>query len=233
MSFYGYTISYVYLVMPRKSGDLELTQFTRGRVIGLLECGVLTQREVAAKVGCSQANVFRLWQKWKSCGHCDNDTREGRARLTDDRDDRHIRREIILHRFRPYSILCHSLPVKLARRTLNQRALDLGYRSCRPLLVSLSLCHNNIFASSGVGSIRMMISPTGGESFSQMNRASHCNMQMAVFEFTGVARSVITQNVFWNTTSMVVVESWCGAPLGTIANLVLSSSKVTSIQNAT
>jgi hypothetical protein len=119
--------------MPRKSGDRELSPFSRGRLVGLIEAG-MSQRSVAARLECSQGTVSLQWNQWQSSGHCISKPREGRPRVTTVRDDRRIRVAIIRNRFTSYRLLRASIHLSVSRQTVNRRAVEMGYRSRRPLV---------------------------------------------------------------------------------------------------
>lgn len=130
--------------MPRKAGDNELDDFSRGRIIGLVEGGC-SQRVVANKIGCSQGTVSLIWNKWLSTGSAAIAPRVGRPRLSNARDDRRIRMAIIRDRFRSYRMLRYKLAVQVSRRTLNRRAQELGYSSHKPIVrISLTATHRNL-----------------------------------------------------------------------------------------
>lgn len=86
------------------SGRHETCQFERGRIVGLLECG-LSQVEVAQRVGRSRCAVQGIWKKWKETHACANLPRSGRPRLTSNRDDRMLVRTVKNNRFVPYRLL--------------------------------------------------------------------------------------------------------------------------------
>ena len=116
--------------MPRKTGDLELTDILRGRIVSLLESETMSQRQVASRVGRSQFTVRRLWNQWQTHGHCDNNARSGRLRLT---NERIIRITVIRKRFASYRRLASCLPFPISRRTLNRWGLQMGYRAFRSM----------------------------------------------------------------------------------------------------
>lgn len=119
----------------------ELSQFERGRIIGLLECG-LSKAEVARRVRHSRCAVRYAWNKWKAENACDNLPRPGRPRLTNDRDERMLVKCVRNNRFVPYRILAANFAVKVSRVTFNRRALQFGYNSRRPLIrIPLSPSH--------------------------------------------------------------------------------------------
>ena len=90
--------------MPRAGGDLELADFTRGRIVDLLEGG-LSQCRVAEIVGCSQQTVSNVWRRWKSTGSCAVAQRHVRPCINSSREVREIRMAIIRDRFRSYRMI--------------------------------------------------------------------------------------------------------------------------------
>ncbi|GFX17695.1 HTH_Tnp_Tc3_2 domain-containing protein [Trichonephila clavipes] len=84
----------------------QLTDFDRGRIIGLREAG-WSNRRIGRHLGRSDMVVARCWQQWIECT-----VGSGRPRNTNDRED-HIQ--------------CHQ------EKTIRRRLTEVGLRSRRPL----------------------------------------------------------------------------------------------------
>ncbi|GFV17463.1 HTH_38 domain-containing protein [Trichonephila clavipes] len=69
----------------------QLTDFDRGRIIGLREAG-WSNRRIGRHLGRSDMVVARCWQQWITEGRVHRRGGSGRPRNTNDREDRAIRR---------------------------------------------------------------------------------------------------------------------------------------------
>ncbi|GFV09960.1 HTH_38 domain-containing protein [Trichonephila clavipes] len=69
----------------------QLTDFDRGRIIGLREAG-WSNRRIGRHLGRSDMVVARCWQQWITEGRVYRRGGSGRPRNTNDREDRAIRR---------------------------------------------------------------------------------------------------------------------------------------------
>lgn len=87
--------------MTKSIGAIELSQFERGRIIGLLEAGI-SQTKVALKVNRSRNAVQRVWKRWLETGKNEAMPRSGRPRNSTLRDDRRLMKVIRLNRMSSY-----------------------------------------------------------------------------------------------------------------------------------
>ncbi|GFW41086.1 transposable element Tc1 transposase [Trichonephila clavipes] len=71
----------------------QLTDFDRGRIIGLREAG-WSNRRIGRHLGRSDMVVARCWQQWITEGRVYRRRGSGRPRNTNDREDRAIRRAV-------------------------------------------------------------------------------------------------------------------------------------------
>ncbi|GFT53549.1 transposable element Tcb2 transposase [Trichonephila clavipes] len=71
----------------------QLTDFDRGRIIGLREAG-WSNRRIGRHLGRSDMVVARCWQQWITEGRVYRRGGSGRPRNTNDREDRAIRRAV-------------------------------------------------------------------------------------------------------------------------------------------
>ncbi|GFW32887.1 HTH_Tnp_Tc3_2 domain-containing protein [Trichonephila clavipes] len=114
----------------------QLTDFDRGRIIGLREAG-WSNRRIDRHLGRSDMVVARCWQQWITEGRVYRRGGSGRPRNTNDREDRAIRRVgtsapttslASIQRHLPPSR--HPVP---SRETIRRRLTEVGLRSRRPL----------------------------------------------------------------------------------------------------
>ncbi|GFV33515.1 transposable element Tc1 transposase [Trichonephila clavipes] len=114
----------------------QLTDFDRGRIIGLREAG-WSNRRIGRHLGRSDMVVARCWQQWITEGRVYRRGGSGRPRNTNDREDRAIRRVATsapttllasIQRHLPPSR--HPVP---SRETIRRRLTEVGLRSRRPL----------------------------------------------------------------------------------------------------
>ncbi|GFW23492.1 transposable element Tcb2 transposase [Trichonephila clavipes] len=114
----------------------QLTDFDRGRIIGLREAG-WSNRRIGRHLGRSDMVVARCWQQWIREGRVYRRGGSGRPRNTNDREDRAIRR---VATSAPTTLLAsiqrHLLPSRHpvpSRETIRRRLTEVGLRSRRPL----------------------------------------------------------------------------------------------------
>ncbi|GFV32728.1 HTH_Tnp_Tc3_2 domain-containing protein [Trichonephila clavipes] len=72
----------------------QLSEFERGRIIGLKEGG-WTNRRIARHMGRRHAAIRRYWQEWVDNGKFQRHDRSGRPRATADLEDRLIVRSAV------------------------------------------------------------------------------------------------------------------------------------------
>ncbi|GFW98933.1 HTH_Tnp_Tc3_2 domain-containing protein [Trichonephila clavipes] len=74
------------IVMAQKK---HLKVFSRGRIIGRLECG-RTQPEVSEELGIAQSVISRLWQRFQDDGNMSRSYSISRPRVTMPNEDRYF-----------------------------------------------------------------------------------------------------------------------------------------------
>lgn len=116
----------------------QLSEFERGRIIGMMEAG-LSARRVASHLGRSDSTVRRCWDQWIRERSHTRRPGSGRPRQTNSREDRHIIRHA---RVAPTSSLstiqtqvAPSLQAPVSVRTVARRLSEGHLVSRRPLRV--------------------------------------------------------------------------------------------------
>ncbi|GFY19613.1 HTH_Tnp_Tc3_2 domain-containing protein [Trichonephila clavipes] len=114
----------------------QLTDFDRGRIIGLREAG-WSNRRIGRHLGRSDMVVARCWQQWITEGRVYRRGVSGRPRNTNDREDRAIRRVATLAPTTSLASIQRHLPPSRhpvpSRETIRRRlteAVSTGF--CRP-----------------------------------------------------------------------------------------------------
>ncbi|GFS89744.1 transposable element Tc1 transposase [Trichonephila clavipes] len=74
-----------------KEKSQQLTEFERGRIIGLRE-GEFSYRAIGARVQPNNSTVMRVWKQWTDEHRTTRETGSGRRKVTSVRDDRHLLR---------------------------------------------------------------------------------------------------------------------------------------------
>ncbi|GFX31726.1 HTH_38 domain-containing protein [Trichonephila clavipes] len=114
----------------------QLTDFDRGRIIGLREAG-WSNRRIGRHLGRSDMVVARCWQQWITEGRVYRHGGSGRPRNTNDREDRAIRRVATSAPTTPLASIQRHLPPSRhpvpSRETIRRRLTEVGLRSRRPL----------------------------------------------------------------------------------------------------
>ncbi|GFV84330.1 transposable element Tc1 transposase [Trichonephila clavipes] len=109
----------------------QLTDFDRGRIIGLREAG-WSNRRIGRHLGRSDMVVARCWQQWITEGRVYRRGGSGRPRNTNDREDRAIRRVATSAPTTSLASIQRHLPPSRhpvpSRETIRQCRLDF----CRP-----------------------------------------------------------------------------------------------------
>ncbi|GFT91032.1 transposable element Tcb1 transposase [Trichonephila clavipes] len=128
----------------------QLTDFDRGRIIGLREAG-WSNRRIGRHLGRSDMVVARCWQQWITEGRVYRRGGSGRPRNTNDREDRAIRRVATSAPTTSLASIQRHLPPSRhpvpSRETIRRRLTEVGLRSRRPLRrLPLTPHHKNLSA---------------------------------------------------------------------------------------
>lgn len=131
--------------MAQRTGRSQLSEFDRGRIVGMLEGG-LSQREVARRIGCSRPSVKKWWDRFQETGRGKRKAGSGRPRLSDGRDDRYLVQYVKRHRFlssqryrQQWRQACN---IRASQSTVNKRLVSAKLRAYRPAIrIPLSPAH--------------------------------------------------------------------------------------------
>ncbi|GFX49099.1 transposable element Tc1 transposase [Trichonephila clavipes] len=114
----------------------QLTDFDRGRIIGLREAG-WSNRRIGRHLGRSDMVVARCWQQWITEGRVYRRGGSELPRNTNDREDRAIRRVATSAPTTSLASIQRHLPPSRhpvpSRETIRRRLTEVGLRSRRPL----------------------------------------------------------------------------------------------------
>jgi transposase len=121
----------------RRSHYQQLTEFERGRIIGLREGG-FSFREIAERLSRNASTVHECWQQWSREGTASRRPGSGRPRSTTEREDRRVRRMAVASRTASAAEIRAAVGTTVTQRTVNNRLLEgqLGARrpvACIPL----------------------------------------------------------------------------------------------------
>ena len=115
--------------MPR------LSEVDRERAMGMLEGG-LSKRDVARRVGCHVATIYRLEDRVRETGTTKDRPRSGRPRVTSARQDRRIVRQHINEPMTPATHTASRTPgirnPRISSKTVIRRLAERGLRAYRP-----------------------------------------------------------------------------------------------------
>lgn len=110
----------------------QLSDFERGRLVGLREAG-WSYRRIAEQIGREVSVVVRWWRRWSE-QHCHTRRRgTGAHRRTDERTDRRVRRTALSSRTSTASQIRASVAPEVTVRTIRNRLLEAGLRARVPL----------------------------------------------------------------------------------------------------
>jgi transposase len=122
----------------RRAHYQHVTQFERGRIIGMREAG-LSYRAIAHRVGRNVATVLRCCHAWFEEGRHQRVRGTGPRRRTTDRQDRHLRFLALRDRFSTTREVAnawyHAVERPIAMSLIYRRIRSFGIRSYRPHLV--------------------------------------------------------------------------------------------------
>lgn len=68
----------------------RLSEADRNRIIGMLQAG-LSKSEVAKRMNCTRATIYRTWARFQQLGNVRTLPRSGRPKVTTRNQDRYIR----------------------------------------------------------------------------------------------------------------------------------------------
>ena len=110
----------------------QLSEFERGRIIGLREGG-FSFRDIAERLGRDVSTVHDCWQQWSREGTVSRRPGSGRIRTISEREDRCIRRMAVADRTASAAAITASVGPKGTQRTLRNRLLEEQLRARRPV----------------------------------------------------------------------------------------------------
>ncbi|GBM29648.1 hypothetical protein AVEN_125295-1 [Araneus ventricosus] len=116
----------------RRSHYEQLTEFERGRVIGLREGG-FSFRDIAERLGRNVSTVHDCWVRWSRDGTASRRPGSGRPRGTTEREDRRIRRTAVSHRTASAAEIRAAVGTTVTQRTVRNQLLDVQLRARRPV----------------------------------------------------------------------------------------------------
>jgi transposase len=130
-NFFFFFIFYAKMVKTK-----ELTDFERGKVIGLHEAGD-SERTISAKTGYGKTTIHNIITKYHKTGAVSIAPRSGRPKKLTERDKRHLKIIIAKNRREPEEkireIFIESTENTVCRRTMQESLYEMGYNSCTAL----------------------------------------------------------------------------------------------------
>lgn len=116
----------------RRSHYQQLTEFERGRVVGLREGG-FSFRDIAERLGRNVSTVHECWQQWSREGTASRRPGSGRPRGTTEREDRRVRRMAVANRTASAAEIRAAVGTTVTQRTVTNRLLQGQLRARRPV----------------------------------------------------------------------------------------------------
>lgn len=132
----------------RRKPYQQLTEFVRGRIVGMREGG-FSYRKIAARTQCNATTVMRVWKKWTEENQTRRKPGSGARNSTTARDDRHLIRMAVTDRTASSRVLAQrwstATGVLLSSSTVRRRLLQHELRARVPLRrIPLSLNHRRL-----------------------------------------------------------------------------------------
>ncbi|GFX95561.1 HTH_Tnp_Tc3_2 domain-containing protein [Trichonephila clavipes] len=109
-----------------------LSEFERGRIIGLKEAGWVNRR-IARYMGRSKAAIRICWQEWMDNGRFQRHDGSDRCRSTSDWEDEFTVRSAVTAPDSLLSTIRHATYTRVSTMTIHRRLTERNLRSCRPL----------------------------------------------------------------------------------------------------
>ncbi|GBM00063.1 hypothetical protein AVEN_214130-1 [Araneus ventricosus] len=106
----------------RRSNYQQLTEFERGRVVGLRK-GEFSFRDIAERLGRNVSTVHDCWQQWSREGAASRRPSSGRPRGTTEREDRRVRRMAVAHATASAAEIRAAVGTTVTQRTVTNRLL--------------------------------------------------------------------------------------------------------------
>ncbi|GBM00436.1 hypothetical protein AVEN_179241-1 [Araneus ventricosus] len=119
-------------IRRRRSHYQQLTEFERGRVVGLREGG-FSFRDIAERLGRNVSTVHDCWQQWSREDTASRRPDSGRPRGTTEREDRRVRRMAVAHRSASAAEIRAAVGTTVTQRTVTNRLLQGQLRARRPI----------------------------------------------------------------------------------------------------
>ncbi|GBM11356.1 hypothetical protein AVEN_13584-1 [Araneus ventricosus] len=114
----------------RRSHYQQLTEFERGRVVGLREGG-FSFRDIPERLGRNVSTVHDCWQQWSREGTTSRRPGSGRPRGTTERKDRRVRRMAVAHRTASEAEIRAAVGTTVTQRTVTNWLLQGQLRARR------------------------------------------------------------------------------------------------------
>ncbi|GBN15118.1 hypothetical protein AVEN_224731-1 [Araneus ventricosus] len=116
----------------RRNHYQHLTEFERGRVVGLREGG-FSFRDIAERLGRIAFTVHDCWQQWSREGIVSRRLGSGQPRGNTEREDRRVRRMAVAHRAASAAEIRAAVGTTGTQRTVTNRLLKGQLQARRPL----------------------------------------------------------------------------------------------------
>ncbi|GBM58368.1 hypothetical protein AVEN_185479-1 [Araneus ventricosus] len=116
----------------RRSHYQQLTEFERGRVVGLREGG-FSFRDIAERLDRNVPTVHDCWQQWSREGIASKRQGDGRPSGITAMEDRHVRRMVVAHRTACAAEIRAEVDTTVTQRTDTYRFIQGQLRTRRPV----------------------------------------------------------------------------------------------------
>lgn len=116
----------------RRPPFVQLSQFERGRIIGMMEMGA-SYREISRRTGRSLRTIQRVCTQWTQEGTSTRRPGSGQPRATSEREDRRIVRTAVADRRASAPQIRAAVNCRVSPRTVVNRLLAAGYHSRAPM----------------------------------------------------------------------------------------------------
>ncbi|GBO07957.1 hypothetical protein AVEN_220591-1 [Araneus ventricosus] len=210
----------------RRSHYQQLTEFERGRVVGIREGGV-SFRDIVERLGRNVSTVHDWWQQWSREGTASRRPGSGRPHGTTEREDRRVRRLALVHRTASVAKIRAAVGTTVTQRTVTNRLLQ-GEIRARHSIACIPLTPNHYRLDVSVVKLEIIGGRSGDILCFLMKAGSALVPVMAVRWLDGGQVSACNQPICSLETLDLHLELWSGKSYDSRSTLVVIPRTLTT-----
>ena len=111
---------------PPKTTRVQIDEATKNQFIGAVVAG-LSVRQAGKQYGIRKSTAQDIWKKWQKTGSAENLPRTGRPKKTTERMERHLVRESLSNRQKPFCEIANATSPRISPSTVRNILARKGY----------------------------------------------------------------------------------------------------------